>query len=352
VISPRVLRVLRGITLQFMKDRPIRVPPYITFSHVFGAFAIFHVKHACLPSLHHMPSVMNRAIVASYYSCICASNGYVQEKTTIMMDDVFIYHAHTFFALLCACVGCLDFVSTSTSRELKTRALESEPHSTTTLLHRTFLCFSIVKDAQGHAFEVISFSFENLKTMSINIVSKTSCAAYTMTHCTHVRHIAFTHDCHISMPHDTYALCVALWIICSYHMFGCNNVTTSHMSCPVDCHMLDLIASHIMNTCSFHCVECHTIFTTPYAHYAWFVLHLTHVFRHFIFFGVVNDSYAYHRPFIERFVHDCYHFEVDACSLVTHISISTSHLHACFHDVLDCAQFICLHAMSQTFVTL
>src|SRR3989337_2555633 len=58
------------------------------------------------------------AIVASYYSCTCSSNGYVQEKRTIMMDDVFIYHAHTFFALLCACVGYLDFISTSPSREL------------------------------------------------------------------------------------------------------------------------------------------------------------------------------------------------------------------------------------------
>ena len=32
-----------------------------------------------------------------------------------MMDDVFIYHAHMFFVLFCACVGYLDFVSTSTS---------------------------------------------------------------------------------------------------------------------------------------------------------------------------------------------------------------------------------------------
>ena len=77
----------------------------IAFSHLFGDFDIFLVKHACLTSLHHIPSVMNIAIVASYYSCSCASNGYVQEKRTIMMDDVFIYHAHTFFALFCACVG-------------------------------------------------------------------------------------------------------------------------------------------------------------------------------------------------------------------------------------------------------
>src|SRR4051812_14937824 len=107
----------------------------------------------------------------------------------------------------------------------------------------------------------------------------------------------------------------------------------------------------MINNWSFYCVECHTMFPTPYVRYACIVLHLTHVFRHFILFGVVNDSYAYHRPFIERFAHVCYDLEVDAYSLVQHICITTSHLHACFHDDLDCAQFILLHAMSQSFVT-
>ena len=75
------------------------------------------------------------------------------------------------------------------------------------------------------------------------------------------------------------------------------------------------------------------------------------MFRHFILFGVVNTSYAYHRPFVERFMHACYDLEVDASSIVKHICISTSHLHTCFHDVLDCAQFIFLHAMTQSLVT-
>ena len=83
-----------------------------------------------------------------------------------------------------------------------------------------------------------------------------------------------------------------------------------------------------------------------------FVLHLSHVFRHIIIFGVVDDSYAYHRPFVEHFVHSCYDLEVDACSLVKHICISTSHLHTCFHDIFACAQFMCLHAMTQSLVTL
>jgi hypothetical protein len=146
---------------------------------------------------------------------------------------------------------------------------------------------------------VISFSFENPKTMSMNIVDHTSCVACTMTHCTHARALVLTCHCHIAMSHDIYALCVAsnMIIPCYSHVFDCNNVISSHMPCPINCYMLDLIASHMMNNCSFYCVECHTIFTTPCAHYAWIVLHLPHVFRHLIFFGVVNDSYAYHRPF-------------------------------------------------------
>jgi hypothetical protein len=50
-------------------------------------------------------------------------------------------------------------------------------------------------------------------------------------------------------------------------------------------------------------------------------------------------------------VHACYDLEVDASSLVTHICITTSHLHACSHNTFDCAQFMCLHAMPQPFVT-
>ncbi|XP_073359859.1 uncharacterized protein [Aegilops tauschii subsp. strangulata] len=46
--------------------------------------------------------------------------------------------------------GYLDFVLTSTSRELTIRALESEPHTFYhgALLHRFCLCFGIVKDAK------------------------------------------------------------------------------------------------------------------------------------------------------------------------------------------------------------
>ena len=213
------------------------------------------------------------------------------------------------------------------SRELTIRALESERHTfnNDSLLHHISYHFGIVKDAQGHAFKVTSF-------LSLDIVDHTSCVACTIS--THVRDISFTDDCHISMLHDIYTLCVASnsWTTCYYHMVGCTNIISSHMPCPFACHMIHLIASHMMNNCSFYCVECHSFFTTPYARYAWIVLHMTHVFRYIILFGVVNNFYAYHRPFIEQFVNARYELEVDASSLVTHICITTSHLHACSHD--------------------
>uniref|UniRef100_A0A8R7URN1 Uncharacterized protein n=1 Tax=Triticum urartu TaxID=4572 RepID=A0A8R7URN1_TRIUA len=155
--------------------------------------------------------------------------------------------------------------------------------------------------------------------MSMNIVDHSTCVACTMRlichlghlDCAHVSEIAFIHDRHFTMLHDIYTLCVASnsWITCSYHMFGCNNVIFSHMPCRIACHMIDFITSHMMNNFSFNCVECHTNFTTPYACYAWIVSHLSHVFRHFILFGVVNASYAYHKPFVERFMHACYDLE-------------------------------------------
>ena len=52
----------------------------IAFSHMIGDFDIFLVKHACLTSLHHIPSAMNIVIVASYCSCTCSSNGMCKRR--------------------------------------------------------------------------------------------------------------------------------------------------------------------------------------------------------------------------------------------------------------------------------
>ena len=67
----------------------------IAFSHIEDV-AIVHVKHVLMLTLHSHHA---------YYDSLLDANGDVQMKRCIMMDDVFIYHAHTLFALSMVCVG-------------------------------------------------------------------------------------------------------------------------------------------------------------------------------------------------------------------------------------------------------
>nr|XP_051228399.1 uncharacterized protein LOC127345890 [Lolium perenne] len=87
----------------------------IALSH-FGDFAYIHVEHVPMftPHIHHI-----------YYDASLNANGDVQKKWRIMMDDVFIYHAHTLFLLSNMCVGTQTPMSTSIEHELAKRALES-----------------------------------------------------------------------------------------------------------------------------------------------------------------------------------------------------------------------------------
>src|SRR4051812_9914168 len=62
-----------------------------------------------------------------YYDRFLDSNGDVQFKRCIMMDDVFIYHAHILFALYMVCVGANTTMSTSIEYELT----KIEPSSNT-----------------------------------------------------------------------------------------------------------------------------------------------------------------------------------------------------------------------------
>ena len=118
-------------------------------------------------------------------------------------------------------------------------------------------------------------------------------------------------------------------IICSHEMIAMISSRMLHLRTTSLHDLLPmiacLVASLMIHTCSFHAVDshyCHAIFTTPHARYAWIVVH----FRHFIYFGVVNASYAYHRPFVERLMHACYELEVDAYSLL-HICASLPHIY-------------------------
>src|ERR1041385_6873248 len=115
----------------------------------------FHVKHACLPSLYHIPSAMSININAYSYPCTYMTNANMQVKRHIIFDDVFIYHAHTFFVMSRACVGNFARVSTTTHHELTIQALESELRMVPIDTLPRHICFGhdIMKDAQGQAFK-------------------------------------------------------------------------------------------------------------------------------------------------------------------------------------------------------
>jgi hypothetical protein len=92
-------------------------------------FAFAHDKHVFTYTLHNHHE---------YYDILLDANGDVQIKRCIMMDDVFIYHAHTLFLLTFVCVDTRTKPSTLIEHELAKRALESillvSPNSNSTLL--------------------------------------------------------------------------------------------------------------------------------------------------------------------------------------------------------------------------
>ena len=88
----------------------------IAFSK-YGDFVNGHDKHVPHLHTHH-----------AFYMHLNNTNGDVHKKRYIMMDDVFLYHAHRFFLLLMMCVGTKTIMSTSVEHELTKRALESIPH--------------------------------------------------------------------------------------------------------------------------------------------------------------------------------------------------------------------------------
>ena len=87
----------------------------IVFS-IFGDFDDCHDKHDPHLHTHHAP-----------ISYLIDINGDVHKKRYIMMDDVYLYHAHMFFLLHVMCVGTRTIMSTSVEHELTKRALESIP---------------------------------------------------------------------------------------------------------------------------------------------------------------------------------------------------------------------------------
>jgi hypothetical protein len=98
-------------------------------------FAFAYDKHVTKYTLHNHHE---------YYDILLDANGDVQIKRYIMVDDVFIYHAHTLFRLSFVYVVTRITTSTSIEHELAKRALESIilVSSNSNSAHIPFTCYA------------------------------------------------------------------------------------------------------------------------------------------------------------------------------------------------------------------
>ena len=135
----------------------------IAFS-TFGKIDICHDMH-----IHHAHT-MN----------LFKANGDVQEKRCIMMDDVFLYHAHTFFLSYMMCVDPHVYLSTSMEHELTNRALESylRMSSNGCFLPHTSATQDLSMRAHRHFAKVTSFYLGNHSMLPMNWLLFECCFAF------------------------------------------------------------------------------------------------------------------------------------------------------------------------------
>src|SRR4051812_49047071 len=184
----------------------------------FGDFDDCHDKH--VPHLHtHHASI----------SYLININGDVHKKRYVMMDDVYLYHAHTFFLLCMMCVGTHIIMLTSVEHELTKRALESIPQvssrSNPALI--PFACFA-------------SFMLANCSFLWFD--------------CKYVNGIIFPCDIHVSSLLDNDALCVATKMLNNLpsRCFVCNHNSFKNMYYHMSFQESRLVvATNIRTTCSF-----------------------------------------------------------------------------------------------------
>jgi hypothetical protein len=190
-------------------------------------FAFPHDKHVFTYTLHTHHG---------YYNILLDANGNVPTKRYIMMDDVFIYHAHTLFLLSLVCVGTRTKLSTSIEHELAKRALESIilVSSNSNSNHLPFTCFA---SNMLTTFSSISFL------------------------CKHVDEFCDTCDIHAPVILNIDALCVAtyMWNDFSFLYFVCNHIAILAMTCHT-CYRFEFIgvASNKLTNCSFFWLGCIT----------------------------------------------------------------------------------------------
>ena len=94
----------------------------ILFSHRLGDFDMARMMYDCFPSLHNMHDDHYCYAICHVYTIfslpIFCANGELQEKRCVMMDDAFVYHAHTYFAIFCAFVGSECLVSVTSPKPM------------------------------------------------------------------------------------------------------------------------------------------------------------------------------------------------------------------------------------------
>ena len=91
------------------------------------------------------------------------TNGDVPKGRYIMMDDVYLYHAHTFFSMCNMCVGSNGYLSILIEHELTNRALESYQwmSSNAWFAPHTSATQDLSRRAHRHLAKVNSFYFGN-----------------------------------------------------------------------------------------------------------------------------------------------------------------------------------------------
>jgi hypothetical protein len=203
----------------------MRRPPIALSNNEDFAFA--HVNHVPTYTLHTH---------RGYYNILLDAIGDVQIKRYIMMDDVFIYQAHTFVLLSFVCVDTRKTTSTSIEHELAKRALESLilVSSNSNSTHIPFTCFAS----------------NMLKT----------CSSIWFV-CKHVADSCATCDIHAPMILNIDALCAAKYMLndFSFFCFVCNHIAVLAMTCHM-CYRFEFIgvASIKLTNCSFGWLGCIT----------------------------------------------------------------------------------------------
>jgi hypothetical protein len=190
-------------------------------------FAFAHDQHVFTYTLHNHHE---------YYDILLDANGDVQIKRCIMMDDVFIYHAHTLFLLYFVCVDTRTKLSTLIEHELAKRALESIilVSSISNFTRLPFPCFAsnLLKN-----FSSIWFLYKHVDD---------SCA---------------TCDIHAPMILNIDALCVATYMLddFSFFCFVCNHIAMLAMTCHMYYRFEFIgVTFNKLTNCSFFWLGCIT----------------------------------------------------------------------------------------------